>query len=177
MLLSLLASSLTGLGVQYPADNIINVSRAGQALSTVGAGERGPETYVTRLGTNERVPLQRLMPNTGSFHVVLFAGIPRNTQSSLERLRAFFDDEGGNWEKKYPRGVVKTLSLLAATGPSATDVLGGLQSFGRTFYDSALEAHCAYGGKLVRDCRAGAVVSKDRRADSLSLSRPQQSTQ
>ena len=176
MLLSLLASSLTGLGVQYPADNIINVSRAGQALSTVGAGERGPETYVTRLGTNERVPLQRLMPNTGSFHVVLFAGIPRNTQSSLEKLRAFFD-EGGNWEKKYPRGVVKTLSLLAATGPSATDVLGGLQSFGRTFYDSALEAHCAYGGKLVRDCRAGAVVSKDRRADSLSLSRPQQSTQ
>ena len=141
---------VAGLGVQYPADNLINVSRSGQALSTVGAGERGPETYVTRLGTNERTPLQRLMPNTGSFHVVLFGGIPRDTQSSLQKLRTAFDERGENWEEKYPRGVVKVLTLLAATGPSATDVLGGMESFGRTFYDSALEAHCAYGGTHYR---------------------------
>lgn len=97
--------------------------------------------------------MQRLIPNTSSFHVVLFGGIPRSTQPSLQLIREFFDS-GNGWESKYARGVVKTLSLLAATGPSATDVLGGLESFGRTFYDSALEAHCAYG----IDPQRGAIV-------------------
>lgn len=141
--------------MQYPKDNLINVSRPGLALSTVASGERGPETYVTRLGTNERVPLQRLLPNTGSFHVVLFCGIPRDTFSSLQAVRECLDSASRTWEGAFPRGAVKTLSLLAGTGPSATDVLGGnMPSFGRTYYDSGLEAHHAYGV----DPQRGAIV-------------------
>ena len=139
-----------GLGVGYPANNAVNEASTGTApLCNISAGQRGPETYVSRLGTGERIPLQHAMPNDANFYAVIFAGVPSgtNTRASILSLRAWFDEhQETDWRKIFGRKTVKTLTLVGAAGPSAYEALGNVASFGATLYDATLEAHHAYGG-------------------------------
>jgi phenol 2-monooxygenase len=142
-----------GLGVGYPANNAVNEASTDAApLCSISAGQRGPETYVSRLGTGERIPLQRAMPNDATFYAVIFTGVPSgtNTRASILSLRAWFNEHPeADWRKIFGRKTVKTLALVGAAGPSAYEALGNVASFGATLYDATLEAHHAYGGGSV----------------------------
>lgn len=144
-----------GLGISYPSNNLINVSPVTPAIGCVKAGERGPEAFVSRLGTNERVALQRLMPNKANFYVVIFAGNPRDTQSKLQNLRLHLDQPGNvSFQSAFGPEVIKTLTIFGTGGIAASETMGGLKSFGRSYYDTTQEAHEVYGV----DPAAGALV-------------------
>lgn len=134
-----------GLGVKYPQNNLINDSPVQAPLSTVLPGERGPEAFVTRLGTNELVPLQKLLPNVGSFYVVIFTGIPHLNHTSLSMIRDHFDAPN-NLLERFGKNVIKTFTIVGAGGVAANEILG-MRSFGRSYYDANLEAHQRYGGE------------------------------
>lgn len=136
-----------GLGVSYEVDNFLNRHVPRGLLSGIEPGERAPEGFVTRLGTNERIPIQRLMPNDGTFYVTVFAGVPFVTQAKLTNFRNYLDKvDEPTWANSFPRGVIKTVTVLGAGGVAAGDAMGGLKSFGKTYYDANQEAHQSYGG-------------------------------
>lgn len=142
-----------GLGVQYPPTNLINGKSAQRFLATVAPGMRSPETYVTRLATNERVALQSITPNTGHFHAVIFTGAPTKTFEKLQKLQDYLS-KPESFATRYGTDAVKLLCIVGGSGSSASDALNGLPSFGRTYYDTTLEAHQAYGV----DTHAGAII-------------------
>lgn len=135
-----------GLGVAYETDNFLNQKVPRGLLSGIEPGERAPEGFVTRLGTNERIPLQRLMPNDGTFYVTVFAGVPSVTQAKLNNLRTYLDKSGEpTWANAFPKNTIKTVTVLGAGGVAAGDAMGGLKAFGKTYYDANQEAHQSYG--------------------------------
>lgn len=135
-----------GLGVSYEVDNFLNQKVPRGLLSGIEPGERAPEGFVTRLGTNERVPLQRLMPNDGSFYVTVFAGVPAVTQAKLTNFRNYLDKaDEQTWANSFAKGTIKTVTVLSSGGVAAGDAMGGLKAFGKTYYDANQEAHQSYG--------------------------------
>ena len=125
------------------------------AKTNIKPGSRGPESYLTRLGTNEKMPLQRLMPNKANFHVVIFAGEPRHTMVKLKKLRLHLDlPNSASFVDAFGRNIVKTLTVFAVSGIAASEVMGGIKSFGRSYYDITQEAHQVYG----IDVAMGALV-------------------
>lgn len=135
-----------GLGVSYEVDNFLNQQVPRGLLSGIEPGERAPEGFVTRLGTNERVPLQRLMPNDGSFYVTVFAGVPAVTQAKLTNFRNYLDKtDEQTWANSFAKGTIKTVTVLSSGGVAAGDAMGGLKAFGKTYYDANQEAHQSYG--------------------------------
>jgi phenol 2-monooxygenase len=137
-----------GLGVSYQADGLLNQAVPRGPLSGLEPGERAPDCYLSRLGTNERVPIQRIMPNDATFYITLFAGVPYVTQQKLANLRSYIDKtDEPTWANSFPKGIIKLVTILGAGGVAAGDAMGGLKSFGKTYYDATQEAHQSYGGK------------------------------
>lgn len=140
-----------GLGVGYEIDDYLNQPQPLTPLASVVPGKRAPDCYVSRLGTNERVPVQRLMPNDGAFYVTVFGGIPLVTYEKLANFRAYLDESAGTWVNSFTPGVIKLVTILATGGIAAGESMRGLKSFGKTYYDTTQEAHQSYGGKLLFD--------------------------
>lgn len=110
------------------------VSRRSRTLP----GKRAPEAFVSRLASNERMAMQRLLSNKAHFYVLIFTGRPQATRQRLQDLRERYD------QLQLDRSLVETITVVGADGDSALDAMLGVESFGRTYYDGSLEAHNVY---------------------------------
>lgn len=108
---------------------------------------------MSRVGTGERLRLQRLLLNTGAFHVVVFAGAPPQTLSRLQTLRATLDSPD-SFTLFFPRNILKFTTLVVGEGIGAQEVMLGVRPFGFPYFDLLREAHEAYGVDVWR----GAIV-------------------
>lgn len=133
--------------------NLVNNGRDDRPLATIPIGARGPDAYVSRVGTGERLRLQRLLLNTGVFHVIIFAGSPSHTLPQLQSLRATLDGPN-NFTLRFPRKIYKLTTIIAGKGIGAQEAMLGVRPFGRAYFDVLREAHEVYGVDVWR----GAIV-------------------
>jgi phenol 2-monooxygenase len=125
-------------------NNLLNVTPVQPPIASILAGERGPDVSLSRLGTSESTPLQRILQNKGNFNVLIFAGVPQSTQPKLEKMRKYLDRDN-NFTKAYGPNVVSTLTIFGLAGTGASDVMSGLRPFGKSYYDITQKAHEMYG--------------------------------
>ncbi|KAJ7671549.1 FAD binding domain-containing protein [Mycena polygramma] len=144
-----------GLGISYPT-NLLNYAGSDPSAATVAPGERGPDVYLTTIGTGDPIRLHQILKNDAKFHIVVFAGNPVLSRSGLTALRTVMDAPTA-FTHAYPaRGVFRFTTIAAASGNGATDVLG-MPAFGggRVYWDAEGHAHSMYG---VDQARGGVVV-------------------
>ena len=56
------------------ASCVVKHSSGVAAVSTALPGQRGPDGPLTKLGTGEVIRLHTILPNTGCFYIIVFAG-------------------------------------------------------------------------------------------------------
>ncbi|KAJ7672151.1 FAD binding domain-containing protein [Mycena polygramma] len=143
-----------GLGISY-CTNLLNYAGSDPSAATVAPGERGPDVYLTSIGTGDPIRLHQILKNDAKFHIVVFAGNPILSRSGLTALRTALDSPTA-FTRTYPaRRVFRFTTIAAASGNGATDVLG-MPAFGggRIYWDAEGSAHSMYGVDQAR----GAVV-------------------
>ena len=91
-------------------------------------------------GTLETTRLQKETPNKGRFSVVIFSGEPCHTTKSLASFSDALDKSVVLMNAGLP---VSWLTISAAAGPSAFELLGG-NPIGKVFYDREQTAHKRY---------------------------------
>lgn len=136
------ATFTSGLAIAYGI-NIVNVQ--GSFVSSLSPaplspGQRAPDVKVLKPGTFETTRLHKQTPNNAKFHIIVFAGRPAKLSAVLKELESAIQSSklGG----KLP---ISWLTLIAETGPSAYELLGGMMPFGRVYYDRSHAAHESYG--------------------------------
>jgi phenol 2-monooxygenase len=147
------ASTFTsGLSIAFDI-NSINVQGSFVSSSDpapVSPGLRGPDVQLQKPGTNEATRLHKETPNIGRFHVVVFAGDPSHTSSSIASLLKSLETSQLLSSTTLP---ISWLTIPVKSGPSAFEVLG-IIPFGKVFYDQKNTAHVRYGV----DVKKGAIV-------------------
>lgn len=136
----------TGLGISFE-QNILN--REGSYPCHIRSGERAPDVKLLMPATFEPTRLHRVTPNRGMFWALVFAGDPKKTSSALPSLRKSTDASAILSNEL----LVGWLTIPAATGPSAIELLG-TEPFGKVYYDLDGTAHKRYGV----DTSQGAIV-------------------
>ncbi|KAJ7086172.1 FAD binding domain-containing protein [Mycena belliarum] len=144
-----------GLGISYPA-NAINSANSDLSAATIVPGERGPDVYLTTIGTGDPIRLHQVLKNDAKFHIVVFAGNPVLTRANLAALHTALAGPT-SFQRTFPaRRVFRFTTLAAAAGNGAADVLGVLGfGGGRVFWDAEGRAHGMYG---VDEARGAVVV-------------------
>ncbi|KAJ7163950.1 FAD binding domain-containing protein [Mycena crocata] len=137
------------------ATNILNSASSDPSAATIVPGERGPDSYLTSIGTGDPIRLHQILKNDAKFHIVVFAGNPTLSRSSLASLKAALAAPTAFTHTFPARRVFRFTTLAAASGNSAVDVLG-MPGFGggRVFWDTEGRAHGMYGVDETR----GAVI-------------------
>ncbi|KAF9269564.1 hypothetical protein L218DRAFT_993591 [Marasmius fiardii PR-910] len=138
-----------GLGISYPG-NLMNREFPGPSRSTINPGERGPDVYLTAIGTGDLIRLHKILKNDGKFSLVVFAGIPVNTQASLSRFRAAVL---GSFANLFPARAFKWFTIPSIHGNGGQEILG-TAPMGKVYLDESVKAHEIYGV----DVRIGAAV-------------------
>ncbi|KAG7006845.1 hypothetical protein G7Y79_00012g031810 [Physcia stellaris] len=141
----------TGIGVQYPADGLTLVEFPNPKVS---AGDRAPDALLQKPGMRLiPVRLYSLFKNTGKFTILVFAGDPVQTASSLKSLREYVDGSQ-SWER-YSADLSQSLTIMQVRNEqnSAEEKLG-VPLFGQGYYDVDASVHDRYGV----DSGKGAVV-------------------
>ncbi|KAJ7352377.1 FAD binding domain-containing protein [Mycena albidolilacea] len=144
-----------GLGISYPA-NVLNSTASDPSAATIIPGERGPDVYLSTLGTGDPIRLHQILKNDAKFHIVVFAGNPTLSRARLVTLKTALDAPV-SFTRTFPaRRVFRFTTLAAASGNSATDVLG-MPAFsgGRVYWDAEGHAHGMYG---VDEARGAVIV-------------------
>lgn len=142
-----------GLGVSYPASNLINRETPGWPLSTIVSGQRGPDCKVSRVGTAEPLWLQRILINDGRFNLVVFTGDHRTTLPSLQHLQTYLASDK-SFTKRFPsRRLFRFASIIAGEGIGAEEYVG-VAPVGVPYFDPLRAAHETYGIDMAR----GAIV-------------------
>ncbi|KAG7095492.1 hypothetical protein E1B28_006231 [Marasmius oreades] len=138
-----------GLGISYPV-NTVNREFPGPSRSTVNPGDRGPDVYLTELGTGDMVRLHTILKNDGKFSLVVFAGIPTQTMSSFSQFReAVF----GPFTKAFPARAFKWFTIPSVHGNGGQEIFVN-PPMGKVYLDESVKAHDIYGV----DIRIGAVI-------------------
>lgn len=140
------ASFNTGLGISYPSNAINDKSATGISIVP---GSRPPDVELVTPGTNRKARLQRLTPNFAKFFVVVFAGKPHHTRSSLLKLEKFL--EAANDLKTHQAIEWMTISTVVSCSPYEAI---GMNPFGNAYFDPKNLAHEKFGIQL----RDGGVV-------------------
>ena len=151
-----------------PADRAANsplsLKATGAPFATVRAGQRGPDGTLYRIGTGEQVRLHKLLKvrfdspirltaqNVAKWSVLVFAGRPHLTQTSLSALRTYVDSPT-SFASRYSPELFQWLTIAAIEAVGAEDGLGQ-RPFGRTAWDPMTAVHEIYGVDLTR----GAIV-------------------
>lgn len=146
------ASTFTsGLSIAF-SENILNVRGSFDPSSDAAprSGQRGPDVTLLKPGTLEPTRLQKETPNKARFSVVVFSGEPCHTTESFADFSVALDKSVVFMKAGLP---VNWLTIPAAAGPSAFELLGGNPA-GKVFYDREQTAHKRYGVPLDE----GAVV-------------------
>ena len=141
----------TGFGIGY-GPNMLNVpTKSG----TLASGCRPPDVLVYAPGASSRLPtrLQTVTKNFGSFWVVVFAGEPLLTRTSLKTFRLHLDNSttaaflrkaeadainGGEMRR------IKLLTMIVGNKPQVDEALG-ISRLGLVYYDHDTSAHMRYG--------------------------------
>jgi phenol 2-monooxygenase len=149
------AAFTTGLDIYFSADGLLNVASLSSQLA-VRPGQRGPDATLLLPGTFETTRLHRVTPNTCTFYVVVFAGEPASTASSLSSLYSslhkstlfskILDDDDDDDDEPSSNLPISFLTIPAAKGPSTYELLEGV-IFGRVYFDADGSAHERYGVK------------------------------
>ncbi|KIX94360.1 uncharacterized protein Z520_10070 [Fonsecaea multimorphosa CBS 102226] len=136
------SSFTTGLSIAY-SENMLNVGGplAGGSDTAPKPGQRGPDVALTKPGTLEATRLQKETPNNARFSIVIFSGVPCDTNPSLAAFSTNLDKSVVLMKPGVP---VNWLTIPAAVGPSAFELLDG-NPVGKVFYDRDQTAHKRYG--------------------------------
>ena len=137
------ASLNTGLGVEYPPDNVTAVCSKEMDNSRVMPGERAPDVLLQRPGLRIPIRLLSLIKNHGKFIAISFCGDPSKTSASVQNWRHCVDDTGNS--SLGLDHVVSYLTIIMGKNEagSAPERLGA-DSFGPTFYDVDGSAHARF---------------------------------
>ncbi|KAF2097609.1 FAD/NAD(P)-binding domain-containing protein [Rhizodiscina lignyota] len=138
------ATFSSGLGIYYEADNVLSIQGSfapAASANAVVAGKRVPDAALQKPGTFEATRLHRETPNTGRFHVAVFAGDPSHTGGVLAQLFLEIEKSSFFSNASLP---ISWLTISTRSGPSAVEVLGAMP-YGKVFYDQQLAAHSRFG--------------------------------
>ena len=128
-----------GLGVAYESDNLLNKAAG---VTSIRVGRRAPDVLVQKPGSRFPTRLYELTKNNGKFWVVVFAGEPLLTASSLKALRTYLDSSE-SFTKRLTNAF-DFLTIIAGTGLQPDETLG-VNRFGRACYDVDHAAYTRYG--------------------------------
>ena len=125
----------TGLGISYP-ENILNKKNA-LASVTVAPGSRPHDVLLTVPGVHQALRLQQVAQNNGCFWVIVFAGNVAETRSFLTSLASFLTKEPSLSACPAIRFLTASINYEA----SPFEALGGMDPFGKMYYDRDASAH------------------------------------
>ena len=133
----------SGLSIAFETNNlnVIGSFVSNSDKTSVTAGQRGPDLELQKPGTFETTRLIKETPNNARFHVVVFAGDPQETSSSLIAFSEAYEESKVFSSARVP---ISWLTIPARNGPSAYELLG-VTPFGKVFYDRTQAAHNRYG--------------------------------
>jgi phenol 2-monooxygenase len=137
------ATFSSGLGIFYEEDTYLNIKgsfKCGSELTSAAPGKRVPDVSIQKPGTLELTRIHKVTPNTGRFYIVIFAGDPSVTSTSLKTLSKSLQHSPLYSDSTLP---VSWITISAKYGPSACEVLG-IEPFGKIFYDKDEAAHQRY---------------------------------
>jgi phenol 2-monooxygenase len=138
------ASTFTsGLSIAF-AINAINVKGSFVARSDpapVSPGQRGPDVQLQKPGSMETTRLHAQTPNAARFHIIIFAGEPEHTSSSLKSFTRAVESSKTFSKDCLP---ISWLMIPAKSGHSAFELLN-VSPLGKVFYDEKQTAHMRYG--------------------------------
>ncbi|KAJ7751763.1 FAD binding domain-containing protein [Mycena maculata] len=131
--------------------NVENMSSA----ATITPGHRGPDVYLSCVGTGTQIRLHQVLKNDAKFHIVVFAGTPALSSPAIRELNSALNATTAFTHVFPATQVFRFTTLTAATGNSTTDVLG-VPPFGggRLYFDPEARAHAIYGVDVSR----GAII-------------------
>ncbi|KAJ7510465.1 hypothetical protein B0H11DRAFT_1959225 [Mycena galericulata] len=114
------------------AVNTLNSASSDPSAATIVPGERGPDVYLTTIGTGDPIRLHQILKNEAKFHIVVFTGNPSLTRNALVALHT---------------------GLAAPT--SFTRAFPTRWAWGRVYWDAEGRAHGMYG---VDEARGAVIV-------------------
>ncbi|KAF9049222.1 hypothetical protein BDZ89DRAFT_941156 [Hymenopellis radicata] len=134
------------------AVSVVNREMQGLSRATVNPGERGPDVYLTMIGTGDPVRLHVVLKNEAKFSIVVFAGYPVHTRPSL----AGFEASLSAFKARFPKhkAMFHWTTIPAVSGNGGQEVLGPYHPIGKVYLDERVKAHEMYGV----DPMHGAVV-------------------
>ncbi|KAH7878619.1 FAD binding domain-containing protein [Lentinula edodes] len=140
-----------GLGISYPL-SLLNVTIADPSVATIDPGERGPDVYLTSLGTGDPLRLQKILSNRAKFSIVVFSGNTEYTRLALVDLRTTITALD-SFVNVFPAQIFQWFTIPATFGNGGQEILG-CHPFGKVYLDTEMKAHEMYGV----DIRRGAVI-------------------
>jgi phenol 2-monooxygenase (NADPH) len=143
-----------GLGVEYGESVVNDVKNSYPPIAQI-PGQRAPDVSVYKNGfTRAPIRLYEVTKYNGKFHLLVFAGVARDTRPLLEHLRAQVDKLAGPYEH-----VLAFRTLIAGTGNAFAEHLGIKSQFGEAYWDIDYKAHEHY--KIPLDLGALVVLRPD----------------
>ncbi|KAJ4495715.1 FAD binding domain-containing protein [Lentinula edodes] len=131
---------------------LLNVTIADPSVATIDPGERGPDVYLTSLGTGDPLRLQKILSNRAKFSIVVFSGNTEYTRLALVDLRTTITALD-SFVNAFPAQIFQWFTIPATFGNGGQEILG-CQPFGKVYLDTEMKAHEMYGV----DIRRGAVI-------------------
>ncbi|KAJ3892624.1 FAD binding domain-containing protein [Lentinula edodes] len=131
---------------------LLNVTIADPSVATIDPGERGPDVYLTSLGTGDPLRLQKILSNRAKFSIVVFSGNTEYTRLALVDLRTTITALD-SFVNVFPAQIFQWFTIPATFGNGGQEILG-CQPFGKVYLDTEMKAHEMYGV----DIRRGAVI-------------------
>ena len=147
-------SFTVGLGIEY-SDSIVNDVKNSYPPIAQIPGQRAPDFNLYKNGfTRTPIRLYEVTKYNGKFHLLVFAGVARDTRPQLERLRSQVDKLAGPYEH-----VLAFRTIIAGTGRAFAEHLGIKSQFGDAYWDVDHRAHEQY--KIAEDVGALVVLRPD----------------
>ncbi|KAJ3920766.1 FAD binding domain-containing protein [Lentinula edodes] len=138
-----------GLGETYTGGtylcktlSLLNVTIADPSVATIDPGERGPDVYLTSLGTGDPLRLQKILSNRAKFSIVVFSGNTEYTRLALVDLRTTITALD-SFVNVFPAQIFQWFTIPATFGNGFL-----------VYLDTEMKAHEMYGV----DIRRGAVI-------------------
>ncbi|KAL8783594.1 MAG: hypothetical protein Q9213_004523 [Squamulea squamosa] len=155
---------MTGLGLHYSLDGLINVGSGGAVDGPLHpapgagyaiAGHRAPEVWLNKPSSFDWVRLYQTMQNTGKIWVIVFAGRALSKPSPAADWNTIGDNERRhkldqlqvlNWNmKRFDRMFHLVTIIVGGPAFSVDEALGGIVPWGNAYFDMDSSAHVRYG--------------------------------
>jgi len=138
-LLSANSAFTNGLGIGY-GPNLVNSSTVN--AGTRGIGQRGPDGLLRRPGLRTSPRLQEILKNDVKLHILVFTGACHKTLPQLKDVSDFM--QGSSFLRAL-KPALNLLTIIPGHGTSVYETLGGLDPFGRVWWDPDENVYASYG--------------------------------